>query len=107
MPHTVCLLCLQAAMCLITVRDVIMAHGRQRMISTSLEDTALSVGRAGLEGIASVSVLSILEGVFLYNQQIVFSFLRLNWCFFFRVWRSHTEASRSCDPGELSNQCGM
>lgn len=65
-------------MCLITVRDVIMAHGRQRMISTSLEDTALSVGRAGLEGIASVSVLSILEpilileGVFLIINKLSF-----------------------------------
>ncbi|XP_053085585.1 inactive serine protease PAMR1 isoform X2 [Pangasianodon hypophthalmus] len=28
----------QAAMCLTTVRDVIMAHGRQRMISTSMEE---------------------------------------------------------------------
>lgn len=47
----------QVATCLIIVRNVIMAHGRQRTISTSVEGTALSVVRDGLEGTVSVSVL--------------------------------------------------
>lgn len=47
----------QAAVCSITVRDVIMARGRQRTISTSVEGTAQSVVRDGPEGTVSVSDL--------------------------------------------------
>lgn len=97
----------QAAVCLITVRDVIMAHGRQRMISTSVEGTALSAVRDGLEGTVSVSDLCLSFAYLFFLIFVFFSYVRSCCCFSFSMWRSNTETSRSCDPGELSDQCRM
>lgn len=61
-------------MCLITVKDVIMAHGRQKMISTSVDGSAPSVVRDGLEGTVSVSVLfwHRFQFHFAYDHAVIF-----------------------------------